>query len=89
MSDGKGSDDWASIMQIVTESTLKVLEKHHELGISKEEYDRASIMQIVTESTFKVLEKHPEIGISKEEYRAELKKTHPEWLPDLRKEEMQ
>jgi hypothetical protein len=46
-------------------------------------------MRTVTESAFKVLDEHPELGISKEAYREHLKKKHPEWLPDLKKEEQQ
>ncbi len=48
-----------------------------------------TVMQIVTDSMFKVLDEHPELGISKAAYRAVLKRDHPEWLPDLKKEETQ
>jgi len=47
------------------------------------------IMQDVTESAFKVFDKHPELGITREGYREHLKKTNPEWIPDLKEEEKQ
>ncbi len=48
-----------------------------------------TLQRIFVETAFKVIEEHPELELSKEALRVWLIKEHPEWLPDLKKEEMQ